>query len=184
MRKAPKHPAGSGLKEDEERSTHMEAEATIPTLADLFPIPEDARKLERFIGNWTIEATLTLEGTPLRGNGTWLFERAAGGWGIRGRLEADFEGMGAYREDDLVGYDVETGTFHIYSLTNSSAVHDHLAKWEDGNTLVLEYDGLQEGKKYREEATCRFISDDEIHMQETDYVEGQTTMTMSLILRK
>jgi hypothetical protein len=156
----------------------------MPTFRELFPIPTEARKLQRFLGSWRIRGTLTVEGTPLAMSGTWTFEEAAGGWGVKATMRATVDGMGSYEEDDLVGFDVETGTYHVYSLTNSSAVHDHIGVWVDERTFTIAFDALQTGKPFREEVTVNFVSDRELEIHEKDYLDGQIVTMMDAVLRK
>jgi hypothetical protein len=154
------------------------------TLAELFPVPDEARKLARFIGAWSVDGTLTVEGNPLKMVGEWIFAPSAAGWGVRASLRAEIEGLGAYEEDDLVGYDIETDTFHIYSLTNSGAVHDHVASWTSENVLEFEFDGLQGGKPYREVGRMDLLAADRILATSTDYVDGQEASSMEVTLTR
>ena len=103
---------------------------------------------------------------------------------MKSTMKLEVEGMGSYEEDDLVGFDRETGKAHVFSLTNTAAVHDHVATWSDHNTLNMEYDGLQDGKQYREEVIIKFSSPNELTISEVDRVEGQVTLTMDVTLRK
>jgi hypothetical protein len=116
--------------------------------------------------------------------GEWRMTPAAAGWGIAGTLHASIEGLGAYEEHDLVGYDVETDMFHIYSLTNSSAVHDHVARWRSADVLELEYTGLQGGKSYRETGTTEFMPDGSLRITSEDFVDGQRATSMSVMLTR
>jgi hypothetical protein len=156
----------------------------MPTLAEMFPLPDGAKTLERFIGDWTFDGTLTIEGNALPMTGEWSFTGVAGGWGVRGAMTSEVEGLGSYEEDDLVGFDQETGKVHIYSVTNSAAVHDHVGEWSDENTLQAEYDGLQGGKPYHEAIRVRFTASDVIEMESQDYVEGELASAIVVTLRK
>jgi hypothetical protein len=161
-----------------------EAAGQMPTLAELFPVAEQARALERFLGRWSVEGTLTVEGNPLRMRGEWLFSPAAAGWGVKGTLRAEIDGMGVYEEDDLVGFDVETGSLHLYSLTNSAAVHDHVASWSSADVFEFDYEGLQGGKPYREVGRAEFLGADRLQIDSTDHVEGQLSSEMKATLRR
>jgi hypothetical protein len=160
------------------------SEAEAQTLAELFPVPDQARQLARFIGAWAVEGTLTVEGNPLKMVGEWIFAPSAAGWGVRASLRAEIEALGAYEEDDLVGYDVETRTFHIYSLTNSGAVHDHVASWASENVLDFEYNGLQGGKPYREVGRVELLAADRMLAESTDFVDGQEASSMEVTLTR
>ena len=150
----------------------------------MFPTPEQTRLFDRLVGNWHVQGSLTMGGVALPLAGRWEFRAAAGGWGVSASLRAAIEGMGAYEEDDLAGFDVETGQFHIYSLTNTSAVHDHLAVWRSPDLLELTFDGTQGGAQYREESSMRFVSDNEAQLVSTDYVGGLVSTVMEATLRR
>jgi hypothetical protein len=156
----------------------------MPTLSELFPIPDAIHSLDRLLGTWRVEGTLTVGENPLRLDGRWEFTAAAAGWGIKAALRADVEGMGAYVEDDLLGYDVETQTFHIYSLTNSGAVHDHVARWTGADVFELTYDGLQDGKPYHEEGRVTFIPGGQMQIVSRDFVAGELASSMDVTLRR
>ena len=158
--------------------------AEAPTLAELFPVPEQAQQLARFLGVWAVDGSLTVEGNPLTMTGEWSFTPAAAGWGVKASLHAEIEALGAYEEDDLVGFDVETGTFHIYSLTNSAAVHDHVASWTSENILSFDYEGLQGGKAYREVGRMEFLSEHRMQAESTDYVDGEVASAMHVTLTR
>ena len=116
--------------------------------------------------------------------GEWTFTAVAGGWGVRGAMRCEVEGLGSYEEDDLAGFDKETGKFHVYSITNSAAVHDHVGGWTDENTIEIAYEGLQDGKAYREIGVVRFMPDGAMHLESTDYVDGQLASIIAVALQK
>jgi hypothetical protein len=162
----------------------MTTQEQMPTLAEMFPKPEETSRFARFAGEWALEGTLTLEGTPLPMTGSWTFTIVAGGWGVRGVMRSQVEGLGTYEEDDLVGFDQETGQFHVYSITNSAAVHDHVGGWTDPHTFEIAYEGRQGGKPYREMARVKFSNDATLEMESTDYVDGQLASVLAVTLRK
>lgn len=92
--------------------------------------------------------------------------------------------MAHTKEGDLIGFDKETGTFHIYSITNSAAVHDHVGGWTDERTLEVAYEGLQDGKPYRETAIVRVMPDDALHLESVDYIDGELASITAVTLRK
>jgi hypothetical protein len=155
-----------------------------PTLSELFPLPESAKRLSVFVGNWRVEGTLTFGGNPLNVTGAWVISSAAAGWGVIniGRLE--IEGMGAYEEIDLLGFDSGENLVHLFSLTNTAATHDHKGTWSDDKTLKLLYEGLQEGRKLKEQITIVFNNKDEWDISEVDTLDGQAVSTMDITLRR
>jgi hypothetical protein len=158
--------------------TQGSAQAEAPTFANLFPIPDEARRLERFLGTWNVSGALTAEGTVMPMSGQWQFSPAAAGWGVASELRAEVEGMGVYEEYDLVGFDAETGLFHVYSLTNSGAVHDHVARWSTADRFEFEYTGLQGGQPYREVGTVEILADGGIRVTSEDFVNGEIATSM------
>jgi len=53
-----------------------------PTLADIFPLPVEAKRLEVFLGNWNVAGTLTFMGKPFGIKGIAKFSSVAKGWGV------------------------------------------------------------------------------------------------------
>jgi hypothetical protein len=155
-----------------------------PTFAELFPLPDEARHLDRFLGTWRVQGVLTVDGNDLPMTGAWRFTPAAAGWGIASELVAHVEGLGSYEEHDLVGFDIETGLYHIYSLTNSGAVHDHVARWRTDDAIDFEFTGLQGGKPYRETGTMTFRTDGAIHATSEDYIDGALASRMAVDLTR
>lgn len=156
----------------------------MPTLGEMFPIPDGAKALERFLGEWEVNGSLTMEGTTLPMAGRWLFEPAAAGFGVRCTLTAEIEGLGAYAESDLVGFDAETGAVHIFSLTNSGAVHDHAGRWVGDDRIEFEFNGTQGGKPFREVGTMDIVAPTRLHLVSTDYVDGAVTAVMEATLTR
>ncbi|WP_440946105.1 hypothetical protein ACSAZL_18840 [Methanosarcina sp. T3] len=116
--------------------------------------------------------------------GKWSFNTAAGGWGLKSENKFEVEEPGTYELDNLFGFDKETGTLHIYSLTNMAEIHDHTAAWSDENTLNGGYEGLKDGKNFREDFTIKLVSPDEITIDYIEKVNGQVDSIMNMILRK
>lgn len=155
-----------------------------PTLADIYPMPPECQALERFTGVWTVEGTISAEGAAMPLTGTWSFTPAAAGWGVASKLRGHIDALGAYEEDDLLGFDAETGLFHIYSLTNSGAVHDHVARWVTSDRLAFDYTGLQGGKPYRETGSVEFTDPRTMRVESEDYVDGALSSRMLATLRR
>jgi hypothetical protein len=156
----------------------------MPAISEMFPIPGEAKRLEVFLGDWIVEGIITMEGNPVKVSGKWKFDKAAGGWGVKANMKMELEGMGIYEEDDLVGFDPGAGKFHIFTLTNTAATHDHMGDWKDENTLYVKYNGLQEGKRLREEITVRLAEPGQFSISEVDILEEQVIMTMDVTLKK
>lgn len=155
-----------------------------PTLTEIYPVPPESLELNRFAGVWTVDGTVAAEGAEMPIKGVWKFAPAAAGWGIAATLRAHIDPLGAYEEDDLLGFDAETGLFHIYSLTNSGAVHDHVARWTTSDRLEFDHTGLQGGKAYRETGSVEFADERTLHIESEDYVDDALSSRMLMTLRR
>ena len=154
------------------------------TISELYPIPAEIKKLHVFLGDWKVEGTLKTGDIIMRLEGKWNFSTAAGGWGLKSSNKLEIEGMGTYERDNLFGYDKETGELHIYSVTNMAETHDHIASWVDENTFNGRYDGLKDGKKFREDFTIKLVSPDEFTIDYVEKVDDLIDSVMNLKLRR
>lgn len=155
-----------------------------PTLGDIFPLPSEASKLKVFLGDWKVEGTLTFEGKPFKVRGFWRATSAASGWGVLNVGKMEIEGLGAYEEFDILGFDPGEKIFHLFSVTNTAAAHDHKGKWSGEDSISFVFEGLQEGKVYKEEIEAKFRSPMEFTLYEKDTLDGQVISTMDITLRK
>ncbi|MGB9939848.1 hypothetical protein [Methanosarcina sp.] len=156
----------------------------MPTISEMYPIPPEVKKLHVFLGDWSVEGIIKTGGSVMKLEGKWDFSKAAGGWGLKSANRFEVEGMGVYELDNLFGFDKETGKLHIYSITNMAETHDHIASWSDENTLKGEYDGLKDGKKFREDFTIKLVSPQEFTIDYVEKVNDQIDSTMNLRLKK
>ena len=145
----------------------------------------DLELLSRLVGDWTVDLAAKMpDGTSLRGKGTVRATELSLDRGIRTEIRLDAEGMGAYHEDDLWGFDQWEKKIHFYSITSTGAVHDHSGTWKDDKTLELHWEGLYEGKPATEDVTMKWVSDSEIRVHEVDTSEGQPGPVFDYILKK
>jgi hypothetical protein len=153
-------------------------------LTDIFPLPEEAKRLALFIGDWSVKGNLTLGGNSFNVQGNWKFTSAAAGWGVVNVGKLSIEGLGSYEEVDIIGFDPGEKLYHIFAVTNTAATHDHRGKWGEDNTLCVVYEGLQEGKKYREEIEIKILGSNEFAVNEKDILDGKVISTMNVFMRK
>ncbi|MDN7025108.1 hypothetical protein FGU65_09440 [Methanoculleus sp. FWC-SCC1] len=156
----------------------------LSTIQELYPVPAEIEKLRMFLGEWHGEGVLETAGAVMKVAGEWWFRAAAGGWGVGVSMQSVIEGMGDYALDSLFGFDTETGTLHVYSLTNMAETHDHTAFWSNERTLHGSYDGLKEGKAFRENFTIRLTSPGEMTLEYVETLDGRLDSTMTIRLTK
>lgn len=153
-------------------------------ITEMYPIPSEIKKLHVFLGNWNVEGIIKTGDKIMKLKGKWDFRTAAGGWGIKSSNKFEVEELGTYELDNLFGFDKETGKLHIYSLTNMAETHDHTASWSDKNTLKGGYEGLKDGKKFREDFVVRLVSPGEITIDYVEKVDGQIDSITNVVLKK
>jgi len=153
-------------------------------LSSIFPLTTEAKKLGIFVGEWNIEGYFTFQGKSLKVKGVWMLSWAAAKWGVLNVGEMEIEGLGVYEEVDILGFDASEKLYHLFSVTNTAATHDHKGNWLDDKTMRFFYQGLQEGKPYKETIDITSVSTTELTITETDELDGQTVSTMDITLRK
>ncbi len=162
----------------------MTTQEQTDAVAEMFAVPEGAKRLEWFVGEWTLGGTLELEGNTFAISGDWSMTPAAGGWGVRSQLRGEIEGLGPMLEDDLLGFDPETALIHLYSLTNTGNVHDHVGQWREDGGFDLVYEGTQQGQPYREEIELRREGERRFTVRSVEHVGGALASMMQAELTR
>jgi len=152
--------------------------------SSIFPLSLEAKKLGIFVGEWNIEGYFVYQGKSLKVKGVWMLSWAAAKWGVLNVGEMEIEGLGVYEEVDILGFDADEKMYHLFSVTNTAATHDHKGNWLDDENMRLTYRGLQERKIYKETIDIKSVSSTELAIIETDELDGQTVSTMDITLRK
>jgi hypothetical protein len=148
--------------------------------------PEELiRLIKKLVGDWKGEISVKIpDGSILKGSGTLKANEVVSGFGIQTEMKFDIEGFGKYEEADLWGYQRWEKKLHIYSITTSAAVHDHVGSWKDENTLEFSWEGLNEGKPSSEKVNLKWVSETEIQVHEVDYAEDKVAMELDYVFRK
>lgn len=162
----------------------MTTQEQTDAVAEMFPVPEGAQRLEAFVGEWTLSGTLEMQGNTFAIAGDWSMTPAAGGWGIRSELRGRIEGLGAMLEDDLLGFDQESGQVHLYSLTNTGNVHDHTGQWRDDGGIDLVYEGTQQGQPYHETIELRSDPAGRLTVHSVERIGGAVASVMAATLTR
>ena len=146
---------------------------------------ELTRLIEKLTGKWDGEIHIKMpDGSTLDGKGILTAHEVVSGFGVRTEMQFDIEGFGKYEEQDLWGYQRWEKKLHIYSITTTAAVHDHVGKWEDENTLTFGWKGLNEGEPSGEKVRLKWVSPTEIRAHEVDTANGKVSMEVDYIFRK
>jgi hypothetical protein len=144
--------------------------------------PEEARRLEAFLGEWLVEGTLRSGQSTSAISGLWRFERAIDGWGLVGRMQTDIEGVGSFEEHELIGFGANDQCVHMCSA-NRYAIRDHLGTWTREDQLTVRYGGAEEGRTVSEEITLDFEAPGRITARVFEEADGSDlTITTDLLL--
>jgi hypothetical protein len=149
------------------------------------PPPPEVQKIYRFIGEWhgDGEATMGDMSTPV--HVTLTAEKDAGGWGVHAHMTAEMGNAGTYQEIDIMGYEPNSKTYHLFSVTNMGDTHDHSGTWDgSGKTLNLTYKGLYQGQPMVETIACIFNGSDEMEITSKTTVGGQQMGLFIVTLHK
>jgi hypothetical protein len=118
-----------------------------PTLPDIFPLPDEAKRLNVFLGTWRVEGNLNFTGKPLELKGYARFSSTAARWAVLATAKLEIEGLGTCEEADLLAFDRNEKLYHFFAVTNTAAAYDHKGKWLYEDTISFIYEGLQVWKK-------------------------------------
>lgn len=146
-------------------------------------LPIEARRLAAFLGRWRVEGFLTAGEDRVAVSGTWRFTKAVNGWGVSGSLDTEIEGMGAFEESELVGFDTVEGKIHLFSM-NKFTIRDHSGGWIDEGKLAVQYDGVHEGTEVTEEITIDFAAPDRIVGTVIERADGEVIVTTDLTMTR
>jgi len=153
-------------------------------LGELFPLPDGAKQLQRFLGSWKVVGALETRGKTFEVEGTATISPASGGWGVLLQNALEFKGLGTYLETGILGYDIAENAVHFFALTNTSAVYDHKGAWFNDRSLRLTYEGRRGAKLYRETLKLEFRTPDELVITEEDTLGGKPVTTLHVRLTK
>ena len=153
-------------------------------LADIFPLPVEAKRLHFFLGNWKVDGGLTFMGRTFGVKGDAKFSLAAAGWGVLVIAKLEIEGLGVYEEADILAFNRNEKTYHFFAVTNTAAAFDHTGNWLNDNVISFSYEGSHDGKKYKEELSIIIQDQNQITINEKDSIENQIVTTMDVTLKK
>jgi hypothetical protein len=149
------------------------------------PIPDQVKKLYIFEGNWQGQGTMTEAGQPPK-NITVSHKTAIMPckWGMLIDERMTLPGMTPYIASDMMGYDAGGDMVHLYTVSNYGDTHDHKGKWVDDKHLMLEYDGLYDGKPFVERLTITVLDSQSYSFTDSITVGGQLFQTGRASMKK
>lgn len=147
--------------------------------------PKELELVKILVGKWKVELKVEMpNGNVMEGKGKAIGKLVALGYGVYTEVRTDISGMGPHSEVDLWSFDRWERKMHLYSITSTGAVHDHIGSWRDEKTLVFRWEGLYEGKNSGEDVVFTFVSLNEIRVHEIDTSDRQLGLIFNYILTR
>lgn len=125
--------------------------AAVPARAEEEKGPPPAlERLMRLEGHWVGEAQAVIEGKSYALAYHADFRRTKDGSGLQMTEWFDSAELGAFRGENLIGYDPFTKKIRWFSVDNMGTTHEHVGDWTSATRFAMEHRGTREGKKYVE----------------------------------
>ena len=137
--------------------------------------PPEIQKFYSFEGKWTGTYDVVMEGQKMKANASYTWSKIADGWGMLIDEKIEIPGMPVYLGHNILGYDIGEKKYHLYTISNYAQVHDHVGEWKDDKTMYMEYNGIVEGKPYKEKIYMTLNSPDECTFEVKEYTDGKET---------
>lgn len=148
------------------------------------PIPQKAKDLQKLVGNWKGNATLTLpDNSKLPLQMTYECKSTSSGYGVSCKLNGTMPDGAKYESTDIWGYDAGDGLVHWFTVTSMGETHDHKLAF-DGNVLHGQFAGPKDGKVYVETIRFELTSDKKISIRSSVVVGGQQHEILEGVMTK
>ena len=140
-------------------------------------LPKEIQEMDCLVGKWSGDATMKMGPDAAKVKLTWDCARASGDYGVACKaVMKGVPGMAAYQETDLFGYDPGAKKYHWFAVTNGGETHDHQAPAPAGNKIEFVYNGVQEGKPFKEVIDLTFADDSKsLELASETFVDGKST---------
>jgi hypothetical protein len=113
-------------------------------------MPDAIKNFIRFQGKWDAEVVMTLNGKPNKVSYHVACRRVADGSGFYMDEWFNDSTLGNLKGGNLFGYNPYDKKIHWFSVDNMGTCHEHVGEWKTPDHFYMEYNGMQDGKKYVE----------------------------------
>ncbi|HVX94759.1 MAG TPA: hypothetical protein VHK47_07615 [Polyangia bacterium] len=144
------------------------------------PLPKPIKDMQCLVGRWAATGTMKMGAASANVKLTWDCRRSSGDFGVgcKGQITG-IPGMAVYHEADLFGYDAGGNKYHWFSVTNGGETHDHVGAPPDGNKLQFVYNGVQDGKPFKEVIDMTFADDSKaFDLTSETFVDGKSASVL------
>jgi len=147
-------------------------------------VPKELELLKQLIGEWSVGIALkTIEGKFASGCGEMTAVEISQ-IGVNSEINTQIEGYEDYYENDLWSFDQATGKVHLFGITSEGEAHDHAGTWKDDKTLELTWRGSFEDQELEERIKVKWISKDQIELEETNYSLGNLKFAINYVFKR
>ena len=141
-------------------------------------VSNDQAWLQKFVGKWSANVTTTDDKKQsFTIIGHLDFKPVADGGGVYCTDSFDDAKLGKYRGSYLMGYDVYEKKLHFYAVTNKGVAHDHACTWKSADHFYAEFNGIRDGKSFKEMIDLVFKDKNTLEYSEVDFLDGNIVET-------
>jgi hypothetical protein len=147
---------------------------------------EGKKFVQGWLGQWTSsDASLTAGAQKMQGPLRMSCESVSSGWGTLCKGTFELKGMPPSASTFLMGWDVATGTGHMFEISDTGELHDHSGKWADGKSITLVHEGkTPAGPQEKDSCTATWASARELKFDCTGTQAGVPVWTFTSTSRK
>ena len=147
---------------------------------------EGQKFVQGWVGRWnSSDASLTTGAQKMQGALRMSCESVSSGWGTLCKGSFELKGMPASASTFLMGWDVATGTGHMFEIADTGEVHDHSGKWTDARSITLVHEGKTlAGPQEKDSCIATWVSARELKFDCTGTQAGVPVWTFTSTSRK
>jgi len=147
---------------------------------------EGKRFVEAWPGSWSSDDTsFTLGAQKMKGSLKMSCEKVSSGWGALCKGVFSVQGMPPSENTFMMGWDLATGTGHMFEVADTGEVHDHSGKWTNDKTITLVRSGKTlDGKLEKDSCTATWVSPSELKFDCVGTQAGATVWTFTSTSKK
>lgn len=147
------------------------------------PAPE-IQRITALAGTFEGEASFTQAGKTVKFALHHQNRVIAGGFGLACHEEADIPGLGHYEAEDLFGWDVNSKTLHLFSVTNDPDTHDHAGRWSDATHATLRCEGQHSGQRMVEVLPLEIVGPNEYRFRSNVTLNGKPDDQFTAVMKR
>jgi hypothetical protein len=138
-----------------------------------YPKAMELRDLEKFVGIWDSDATITVDSVPHQVKYHMNFRRTADNYGFNMDEAFTDTALGDLRGANLIGYGKDDKKIHWYCVDNMGTTYERVGQWVDSDNLTFTYAAKKGDKKYDEVISYTFKGNDLFSYKQVCYLDGK-----------